>query len=140
MSLTVPLPKPQSYPKQLNSIGDHIRAWRLDNKLLQADVARILSVCEDTVVGWEMRNTVPSIGQVPGITKMIGYLPVRIDNSTLGGRIREYRHKMGLTSKQFGSLVSAHATTVNAWEKGDHIPPTKTQRKIEIILRDYSNR
>lgn len=136
MNITVPLPKPEGYPKQFNSIGDHIRAWRLDNKLLQADVARILSVCEDTITGWEMRNTVPSIGQVPGIVKMIGYLPVRIDDSTLGGRIKKYRYEHGLTPEQFGDLIPAHPSTVLAWEKGDHVPPKKTQQKIEHLLTE----
>jgi DNA-binding XRE family transcriptional regulator len=32
-------------------MGDHIRAWRIDNKLLQADVAKRLGVCEDTIAG-----------------------------------------------------------------------------------------
>ncbi len=129
------MPKPEGYPKELNTIGDHIRAWRLDNKLLQADVAEILSVCEDTVTGWEMRNTVPSIGQIPGIVKMIGYLPVKIDDSTLGGRIKKYRYAHGLTPEQFGDLIPAHPSTVLAWEKGNHIPPKRTQRKIENVFK-----
>ena len=57
---TVPRPKPESYPKILKTIGDHIRTWRIDNHLLQAEIAILLSVCEDTVVGWEMRKTVPT--------------------------------------------------------------------------------
>ncbi len=130
----MPLPKPEGYPKELNTIGDHIRAWRLDNKLLQVDVAEILSVCEDTVTGWEIRNTVPSIGQIPGIVKMIGYLPVRIDDSTFGGQIKKYRYEHGLTPEKFGELIPAHPSTVLAWEKGDHVPPKRIQRKIEFVL------
>jgi DNA-binding transcriptional regulator YiaG len=135
MTISVPLPKPEGYPKEFNTIGDHIRAWRLDNKLLQVDVAEILSVCEDTVTGWEMRNTVPSIGQIPGIVRMIGYLPVRIDVSTLGGQIKKYRYEHGLTPDEFGELIPAHPSTVLAWEKGEHVPPRKTQRKIENVLK-----
>jgi len=134
INIVVPLPKPEGYPKELNTIGDHIRAWRLNNKLLQADVAKLLSVCEDTIVGWEMRNTSPSIGHIPGITKMIGYLPVQIDDSTLGGRIKKYRNKHGLTPEQFGDLIPAHPSTVLDWEKSCHVPPKKTRRKIEFIL------
>jgi len=71
-------PKPEGYPKELKTIGDHIRAWRLDNHLRQADIAKLLSVCEDTIVGWEMRGTIPSGGQMPGIIRIIGDVPIQI--------------------------------------------------------------
>ena len=74
MSLAaVSRPKPVGYPKELKTIGDHIRAWRLDNNVLQADVANMLGVCEDTVVGWEVRGTIPKTRQMSGIIHMIGY-------------------------------------------------------------------
>src|SRR5260221_11237371 len=70
----VECPKLETYPKIVKTIGDHIRAWRIDNNLLQKDVARILSVCEDTIIGWEMRQKTPSVHQIPKITKMIGFI------------------------------------------------------------------
>ena len=76
----VPLPKPIGYPKELKTIGDHIRAWRIDNNMTQEDVSKILKVCEDSVVGWENRGTIPAMRQMPGIISMIGYLPVEIDS------------------------------------------------------------
>jgi DNA-binding XRE family transcriptional regulator len=98
-------PKPESYPTVLETIGDHVRAWRMNNQLLQADVAKMLSVCEDTIVGWETKGIVPTIRQMPGIISMIRYLPVQIDTSTLGGQIKYYRFMHGLTSKEFGALI-----------------------------------
>jgi hypothetical protein len=44
-------PRPEGNPKELKTIEDHIRAWRLDNRLLQTDIENMLSVCEDSVAG-----------------------------------------------------------------------------------------
>lgn len=87
MTLKVSRPKPEGYPKELKTIGDRIRAWRLDNQLRQADIAKILGVCGDSVTGWESQGRKPALKQMPGIIKMIGYLPVKIDTSTFGEKI-----------------------------------------------------
>jgi len=135
---SVPLPKPGGYPKQLKTIGDHIRAWRLDNRLFQVDVAKRLDVSEDTIVGWEMRSIKPTVRQIPGIVKLIGYLPIEIDTSTFGGRVTMYRYEHGITPKEFGLLVSADASTVRAWEKGENTPNKNRIRNIEKLLSIWS--
>ena len=112
ISRSVSRPKSESYPKELKTIGDHIRAWRIDKCLLQKDIAQILSVCEDTIVGWEMRGTIPGMKQMPQIIKMLGYLPVKIDVSILGGKIAHYRYMHGLTPEEFGLIVRANASAV----------------------------
>lgn len=134
MQNTIALPKPDGYPKVLKSIGDHIQAWRLDNHLQQSDVAKMLGVCEDSIVGWEMRGTIPTVRQIPGITKMIGYLPIDIDTSTLGGEIYYYRIMHGLNPKEFGALTPADASTILVREKGKHVPPKRKYKKIEEII------
>jgi DNA-binding transcriptional regulator YiaG len=131
----VELPKPESYPKELKKIGDHIRAWRLKNHLLQREAAKLLGVCEDTIVGWEMRGTNPTVGQMPKITKMIGYLPINIDTSTLGGQIYFYRVVHGLNPKEFGALIPADGSTVLDWEKGKHILAKRKYEKIKEIIK-----
>ena len=57
----------------------------------------MLSVCEDTIVGWEMREIVPTMLQMPGIINIIIYPLVQIDAATLGGRIGYYRFKYDTT-------------------------------------------
>ena len=131
---SVARPKSRLYPKELKTIGDHIRAWRITSGLLQKDAARILSVCEDTVVGWEMRGTKPTIRQMPRIIKAIGYLPLEINTSTLGGKITEYRYLNGLTSKGFGKLVLANGSTVLDWESGECIPSRAKRNTMNNIF------
>ena len=43
-------PKDARYPKQIKSIGDRLRAKRLDLGVRQKDVASILSVSEDSLL------------------------------------------------------------------------------------------
>jgi DNA-binding transcriptional regulator YiaG len=127
-------PKPNSYPKELKTMGDHIRAWRLKNNLLQSDISKLLSVCEDTIVGWEMRNTKPAVRQIPGIIQLIGYLPIEIDISSFGGRIASYRYKYGLTPRELGRLLSVDASTIRAWERGKNTSQTDRLKRIEETL------
>lgn len=66
-------PKHVDYPKELLTIGDHIRAKRLDLGLLQKDVAKIIGVCEDTITYWEMNRTKPYKRFMPSIDTFLGY-------------------------------------------------------------------
>ena len=52
--LKSPKPHPNSrYPKELNTLGDHLRKRRLDLDLVQKDVNRILGVDKTTITNWE---------------------------------------------------------------------------------------
>src|SRR5690606_30533576 len=118
-------PKRPGYPKELRTIGDHIRAWRIDNHLSQASVAKILSVCEDSVVGWEMKGTTPTMRYMPHITRMLGYLPVQIDTSTLAGRIIQFRYLNGISQEDLADALGINESTVFHYEKGTHKPSPK---------------
>jgi DNA-binding XRE family transcriptional regulator len=53
-------PKDWRYPREMRTIGDRLRARRLDLDLYQKDVAKILGVSEDTVCYWENGRVKPS--------------------------------------------------------------------------------
>lgn len=127
-------PNPLGYPKKITTIGQHIRAWRVRNNLVQSDIAKCLGVCEDTIVGWEVRNNNPLVRHMPAIIRLIGYLPIEIDTSTFGGRIAMYRFKNGLTLKRLGHFLSVDASTVRAWEGSKNTPPKNRIGKIEEFL------
>jgi len=61
------------YPKQLQTLGDHIRARRLDLGLLQKDVAEIIGVITDTITNWEKGRNQPMRSHYLKITKVLGY-------------------------------------------------------------------
>ena len=119
----------------METIGDHIRLWRISNDFLQKDIAQMLFVSEDTITGWEQNRAVPGTKQIAKLVKLLGYLPIKIDTSTLGGRITQFRYLNGLTPKEFGALVNADPSTVRAWEIGTNKPSKNRRLLIEMLIK-----
>jgi DNA-binding XRE family transcriptional regulator len=80
-------PLPDSYPKSLKTMGDHIRKRRLDLGLLQSEVARQIGVCTSTVCNWEGNESTPVVRFMPAIQAFLGYDPAPEPNS-IADRIR----------------------------------------------------
>ena len=53
--------KPYGYPEEIITLGDRLRAKRMDKGLLQKDVADIIGTCVDTVLNWEKGKTTPAV-------------------------------------------------------------------------------
>jgi DNA-binding transcriptional regulator YiaG len=53
-------PKSADYPAAVNTLGDQLRAKRMDLGLLQREVATMLGVTEDTICYWENNRVRPS--------------------------------------------------------------------------------
>jgi len=68
-------PKPDRYPNALNTLGDRIRARRIDLGLFQSQAAERIGVHEQTVTNWERKATQPPIQYIPAIIRFIGYDP-----------------------------------------------------------------
>jgi transcriptional regulator with XRE-family HTH domain len=60
---------PVHYPKEINTLGDHIRKHCLDLKLLQRHVAEQIGVHEQTIAGWERNRSghPPVLGARPTV-------------------------------------------------------------------------
>jgi len=69
-------PKPERYPKELNTLGDIIRARRIDLGLFQSQVAEQIGVHELTVTNWERNATQPPVEYHLAIIRFIGYDPL----------------------------------------------------------------
>ena len=66
---------PAGYPKQLRTVGDHLRKKRLELGLLQKQVAEQLGVDETTIYKWENHRSAPVIRVLPKIIQFLGYVP-----------------------------------------------------------------
>jgi len=128
------LPLSSKYPKQISTIADHLRKRRLDLKLSQAAVSRVIGVSEDTITYWENGRTVPLISAVPAVIKFLGYNPYEIDTSTVGGKVKQYRLMKGLSLKNFAKLVHVDPSTVKAWEENEFTPISENYRKLTNCL------
>jgi DNA-binding XRE family transcriptional regulator len=69
--LTARKPKDSAYPKFLETLGDRLRAKRMDLGLYQKQVAKLLGVTEDTICYWEKGRVEPSRKQRPKIVKFL---------------------------------------------------------------------
>lgn len=76
-------PKNPAYPAELNTLGDHLRKIRLDRRLSQPEVARILNVCPDTVFHWESNEHEPTVQYASRIIAFLGYFPFSFESAPL---------------------------------------------------------
>jgi len=67
-------PKPACYPSETKTLGDRLRARRLDLGLNQKDVAALIGVTEDTICYWENGRVEPSRQLMPKILEFLGEL------------------------------------------------------------------
>lgn len=112
----------KGYPKEIVSVGDHIRAKRLSHKLWQEEVAKILQVSTDTVTNWETGRSAPNIKYYPAIIEFLGYIPFNFDLSTIANKLKYYRFLNGLSHAEMGKLLKRDASTIASWEKGESVP------------------
>lgn len=65
-----------------------------------------------------------------------------LPDSNIGQRIKKLRLSLGLTQKQFGSMIGNKNTTVANWENGTKTPLPKIQDRIIKTFKlqlDYFN-
>jgi len=124
-------PKSERYPKELKSLGDHIRTRRLDLKLLQEQVADQIGVHELTVTNWEVNATVPEVRYMPAIIQFLGYNPLNTV-STLAERLATARRALGLSQRKMAEKLGVDPATLMGWEVGRHQP---TGKSLDLIAR-----
>lgn len=115
-------PLPFSYPENPGTIGEHIRRKRMDMRLLQSDVAKILNVSPDCITYWENNRAQPQVNYFPRIIEFLGFLPFELDPSTFIGKLKAYRLRNGLSHKRLGKILNVNATTIWGWESGERKP------------------
>lgn len=123
------------YPTKPKTIGEHIRKVRIERGLEQKDVARIIKVVEDTITGWENGRSSPQVSFMPSIIQFLGYAPNQTDPTTLSGRLKGYRSRLGLSPKALGKILGVNASTIRDWEYG-MVPSKKNLVKIEGLINE----
>jgi transcriptional regulator with XRE-family HTH domain len=128
-------PKRSSYPAVLNTLGDHIRARRLDLGFHQKDVAAQIICTVATITNWELNRCDPELPYIPRIIKFLGYDPFEPDqDEALGQRLRKHRRGLGLSLKQAAKLLHVDPTSLRDWETGRHRTTKKSQSVIDGFL------
>jgi len=127
----VPRPKPQGYPYQPVTIGEHIKKRRMDLSLYQAEVARLLAVTEDCLCYWENDRNRPRLYQYPAIIAFLGYYPFDHETASFGGKIKRHKYEHGLSNEKLAKVLGVDETTVAQWERNQRLP---LARSMDIVL------
>lgn len=126
-------PLPDKYPKEINTLGDHIRARRIDLRLLQKEVAEKIGVDETTIINWERRRTAPGLRFIARIIEFLGYDPIP-EPESFPERLKAYRYRRGLSQKKLAIALEIDPSTITNWEVGRHTPSKQYLRRLEEIL------
>jgi transcriptional regulator with XRE-family HTH domain len=136
-------PVNKGYPKELKTIGDHIRKRRLDLCLQQTQVALLICVDKTTIMNWEGGHRTPAIRYMPAIIRFLGYVPFSVGDS-LPDRLKAYRRIRGLSRKRLARILGVDEATVSRWETGKRQPRDEHARRVRELLAgspelSYSN-
>jgi transcriptional regulator with XRE-family HTH domain len=116
-------PKSPNYPKELVTLGDHIRSRRLDLGLEQGAVASQIGVSTATLLNWELNKREPEIRSYPRIMEFLGYCPVRYPR-TFGERLWLLRTHRGLSLSELANILRVDPGTLGSWER-DRMSPQR---------------
>jgi transcriptional regulator with XRE-family HTH domain len=128
-------PRSEHYPKEINSLGDHIRTRRLNLKLLQKQVAEQIGVNAATITNWERNASTPVIRYMPAIIRFLGYDPTPLPSS-LPERLVSARRELGLTQRKMAARLGVDPGTLRDWEAGSHRPTQRSRNLITNALPD----
>ena len=124
-------PKPPHYPREINTLGDHIRNRRLDLKLFQKQVADRIGVDETTITNWEGNASVPATRYMPAILQFLGHDPLPPAIS-IPERLATARRVLGLSQRKMAEKLGIDPATLQGWEVGQHKP---TGKNLDLIAR-----
>lgn len=131
---SVPIPDKRLFPETIQTIGDHIKNYRLKHNIQVQTIIAELGINRETLRGWEQNLFQPFVKHYPKIIEILGYYPFPEESNNLGGRIRKFRYLKGLTQRQFADLMHTDVATVWFWETDKRLPLTKTREAIERIV------
>lgn len=128
------------YPKKIVTLGDHIRAKRLDLKLRQVDLVKPLQVCQTTIKNWEKNHTQPHLHHIPLICDFLTYCPLN-ENKTehFGHQLRNYRlFTLGISIFDLATQIGIDEATLSEIEQTNIIRYTSVLNSINRYLEEIN--
>jgi len=128
------LRKPKGYPKKLITIGDHIKAKRLDKGLYQKELAKTLQITVATLINWELGRHEPPSYQYKQISDFLGYCFYNHPATTLPLKLKYIRcYLFGMKNIAFAKHTGFDPSSIHNWEYGKHRPLKKSIQKLSKI-------
>ena len=121
----------KGYPRQPITIGHHIKYKRLNEKLLQQDLAEMFQTSKQTISNWEQEYTQPPLRLMKDISLFLGYCYFEVPATTIALKIKYFRYYIfGMDSRSFAKHTKLDPSSILAWERGERIPSKKSLHKI----------
>jgi len=125
-------------PKQLKTLGDHIRKRRIELRLFQREVADLVGADPGSVNAWELNYHEPSLHLLPAITEFLGYDPnVVPDQAPLGRRIAARRRSVGLSQRELADCLGIDEGTLSRWERANL---QRVSRRVQGLFMRWLSR
>ena len=125
----------QGYPAEINTLGDHVRAARLNRGLKQWQVADMLGLKRRTINKWERNRGMPCARDVPKIIGFLGYDPFPRPR-TVEEKMRHWRVHSGLSAHAASRLLGVGSSTWAAWERGSQTPSERVAKELAVLVSE----
>jgi DNA-binding transcriptional regulator YiaG len=131
--LRVCRPKTRGYPIEVQQVGDHLKAKRMDLGCSQPRLAGVLQVTVGTLQSWESGDRAPMVRNWPRIIEFLGYDPTPCEEG-IPGMLRQWRRRAGLTIRRAAAALGVQPGTWTAWELSAAVPTPDSRRRINALL------
>jgi transcriptional regulator with XRE-family HTH domain len=121
------------YPKQLNTLGDHLHRRRLDLGLSWKAVSELIGVDADTLTNWTRGRTQPGLRCLPLVIWFLGYDPLPAAKS-VGEALVRYRELRGMSQTQLAAKLQVDPGTLARWEREKRSPTGDYLRRVKRQL------
>lgn len=132
ISLKSLIPKP--YDFEPKTLGEHVLKRRLNLKLSQPKLAKLLGVAAETILNWELNYRKPSINHIGKLIQFLGYDPELPNPSSIAELLLAKRRVLGWTQKVTARNLGVDPCTWSSWECGGTIMTHNHRRLVASFL------
>ena len=126
--------KPKGYSESPETLGQHLKKRRLEQALLQRDVAALVGVSVDTYGGWEVDRIRPYASSWGAIIHFLGYDP-HPEPTSIGDRLKAKRRALGWSQRRTADHLGWDETTIYRYERGEWVPKPERLEQLEVFLK-----
>ncbi len=123
---------PKNFPKNPETLGDHILAKYLRLGLSHSEAADQLGFDGHVLWGWTSNRKKVHLKFIPRVIEWLGYDPFP-EPESLGVSLRNHRMAAGLSQETLGKLLGIRASTIGEFERG-RIPNRKHRDHIDWFI------
>ncbi len=121
-------------PRELNSLGDHLRKVRVERGYTLHQVANMLGTSINRVFAWEHGVLKPSKKFREMLLRWMGYNPDDLDELFDPKRVRQWRIQHGLSRAHLAKELGLAVNTIETWERGRYAPSPENVAQLKSMM------